>query len=191
MVSLPLKEKHTPLRLEELEGLSARQQRQRLLERMASSVEGRKRFWDKVDIKSANECWPWKGWCRRNKYGVYGILVGGASRSFDTHRVAYYLANGEIPEGMCVCHSCDNPPCCNPNHFFLGTQTDNMSDMVKKGRNIKGEKVNFAKLKAPQVIGIRELYRKGHTQEHIGSLYKTSRVNVCRIVNYMSWKHLP
>lgn len=70
------------------------------------------------------------------------------------HRVAWTLSNGAIPDGLCACHRCDNPPCCNPAHLFLGTRADNNADKVAKGREAKGE--NFrARLKRGDLHGMR------------------------------------
>jgi hypothetical protein len=86
-------------------------------------------FWGKVKRGSPEECWPWKG--ARNPAGYGKILVDGVH--IDTHRVAYMLAVGPIGE-LLVCHKCDNPPCCNPQHLWLGTCSDNLRDAVAKGR---------------------------------------------------------
>lgn len=80
------------------------------------------------------ECWEWQGTRLPSGYGRIGIAGKGQGVTDLTHRVAYRIANGEIPPGMEVCHTCDNPPCCNPDHLFLGTHADNMRDMSAKGR---------------------------------------------------------
>jgi hypothetical protein len=87
-------------------------------------------FWLKVDILSEQDCWEWRGYKDPNGYGRYGRIPA--------QRIAFELAKGAIGN-LCVCHSCDNPPCCNPNHLWLGTQQENIIDMNKKGRgNISG-----------------------------------------------------
>lgn len=93
------------------------------------------RFWSKVDKQGSTECWPWTASVVKNLgYGQFG-MGGTMMRS---HRVAWELSNGPIPAGMFVLHKCDNPPCCNPQHLFLGTQTDNMQDALAKGRHGHG-----------------------------------------------------
>lgn len=84
-----------------------------------------KRFWDKVDIKEPDDCWEWQAGFN----GRYGSFNNGYA-----HRFSWELHNSKIPDGMYICHTCDNPKCVNPNHLFAGTQKDNMQDMVKKGR---------------------------------------------------------
>lgn len=90
-------------------------------------------FWAKVDKSAgADACWIWTA-CRDHKgYGQLRIH----SKSILAHRYAYILEHGEIPDGMFVCHHCDNPSCVNPTHLFLGTNTDNVHDMMAKGRNM-------------------------------------------------------
>jgi hypothetical protein len=94
------------------------------------------RLWSRVDIRGPNDCWEWKGKCSAGGYGRIRIGGGGSPESAAS-RVAWIITNGDIPEGLFVCHRCDNPPCCNPAHLFLGTAQDNVADMVAKGRNHK------------------------------------------------------
>jgi hypothetical protein len=92
------------------------------------SVE--ERFWSKVNIPSLYACWEWTASKQRRGYGRFKLN----SKPEKAHRIAWSLVNGKIPEGMCILHKCDNPPCVNPLHLFLGTHADNMKDMRQKNR---------------------------------------------------------
>lgn len=81
-----------------------------------------------------DECWEWSG-CRDSQ--EYGVLTHGG-RTHRAHRVAYELLVGTIPDGLIICHHCDNPPCCNPNHLYAGTNSENSNDMVSRGRARQG-----------------------------------------------------
>ena len=98
-------------------------------------------FWSHVTIGGPNECWPWKGATRQKGYGNFA-LFGTGKGSAASHRIAYGLANGGTPRDMDVLHRCDNPPCCNHAHLFLGTQLDNIRDMIEKGRNYQHRKTH-------------------------------------------------
>lgn len=94
----------------------------------------RVKFWSRVDrSKGDDACWEWTGARNGRGYGMCGV----GTRYHGAHRVAYTLCSGTIPDGLNVCHHCDNPPCVNPAHLFLGTQSDNMRDCFAKGRGSK------------------------------------------------------
>lgn len=89
------------------------------------------RFWSAVTVNKPAECWPWTDrWSDKDGYGI--LTVGGAHQR--AHRVAWSLTNGPIPTSLSVLHRCDNPPCCNPAHLYLGTQAENVADMMARHR---------------------------------------------------------
>lgn len=97
------------------------------------------RFWSKVKCGTDDECWLWQAHRQAHRgYGTFGIgsrlIPGSRHTSALAHRVAWELTYGPVPNGARVLHQCDNPPCCNPKHLFLGSQADNVADMIAKGR---------------------------------------------------------
>lgn len=96
------------------------------------------RFLSKV--RKTKGCWFWLG-STRNKKGGYGCLkING--KVFDAHRIAYSIFIGSIPKEKCVCHSCDNRKCVNPEHLWIGTKNDNNQDMISKGRYVPSDIVH-------------------------------------------------
>jgi len=147
------------------------------------------RFWSKVGRSGPAECWLWMASRTHNSMG-YGLFrIGG--HLLRAHRVAWMISRGAIPSGLCVLHRCDNPGCCNPSHLFVGTQRDNMEDMTRKGRRVRGADHPKSKLTSRQVCQIRLLYHSGNLNQYeLAKRFGLSQPCVGRIVRGEVWKHL-
>lgn len=170
-------------------------------------------FWARVDTSGGPDaCWPIRG-CR-NGSGYGSATLGG--RPLGSHVVAYLITYGSVPPGHDVCHTCDNPPCCNPAHLFTGTRFDNMADCAAKGRNgsqryperrprgdrhfartnpeklARGEKASAGKgkLTAEQVREIRRLSSTGTSQSVLGLRFGVSQTQIGKIVRRERWAWL-
>ena len=143
-----------------------------------------KRFWSRVDIRGENECWPWLGFIKENGYGYFSCY----KKMRYTHRVAYILTYGFFDLSLQVCHSCDNPPCCNPAHLWLGSQKDNIQDCIKKGRDMFiGERNGGHILSTSSVNKIRTLLAEGYEGASIAKLFNVSQAAISRIKNNHAW----
>lgn len=149
------------------------------------------RFWSKVD--RSGDCWIWTACRHKQGYGEMGVWVGGKVRTLLAHRAAWALMKGEIPKGLLVLHRCDNPPCVNPSHLFLGTQRDNMRDCSAKGRagKLRGSQIGNSKLTEEQVVEIRRLFSLGGmSKAALGRMFGVTDVNIFDIVARKRWKHV-
>ncbi len=151
-------------------------------------VNTEKDFWSKVERGSEDVCWNWLASCNP-RYGSFSIK----NKIYLAHRLAYIYTYGSIPKGLYVLHKCNNPKCCNPKHLGLGTQKENMRQMIKDGRSyhifLFGERSDYHKLTTEQVNEIREKYSLGgYTQQQLGKEYHTTQTNIGHIVNHKSWK---
>jgi len=138
----------------------------------------------KLRVKITPTCWEWTGMQDKDCYGL--LTVENQSRR--AHRLAYELFVSEIPQGMCVLHRCDNPPCVNPKHLFLGTVADNNEDKRLKKRQTFGANVNTAKLTESQVKEIRVLRQSGQHLKPIAKLYRVTHQLISQICRKECWK---
>ncbi len=131
-----------------------------------------------------NGCWEYQG-CRNSK-GYGQVSAGHMGESpLKAHRVAWEIENGPIPDGLQVLHTCDNPPCCNSGHLFLGTTADNSADMVAKGRTARGEANGMSKLTWEKVHAIRA---DGRTHQAIADEHGVARATISDIRRGIAWK---
>jgi len=148
------------------------------------------RFWPKVRIGGLDQCWGWLGRSmKRDGYGQFFLN----RRQLGAHQVAWMLTKGEIPEGLCVLHTCDNPACCNPLHLFLGTNGDNIKDRVLKGRSSgpKGEQNSFAKLTqtdAAEILSLKPAGRRDYVR--IAASYGVSWKCIWELATRRTWRHV-
>lgn len=152
-------------------------------ERASVIADPVERFWSKVNRQSDGECWPWTGHLLPDGYGVISIRRVNKR----AHRVSYELAYGAIPEGMHVCHHCDNPPCVNPAHLFLGTNADNVADKTSKGRaaSMPGSKNPSAILDEDTV---RLILADAGTHAELGRKYGVSRSTISLLRRRKTWR---
>lgn len=144
------------------------------------------RFWSKVN--KGEGCWLWVGKLNHSSYGRFWM----EGREMMAHRYSFEITYSQIPDFLSVLHSCDNPPCCNPDHLFLGTIADNNFDMRSKDRHARGERHGHAKLSQEEVLEIRRLSREGIAHSQIRGMIgnKISRQSVSRILSGGRWAHL-
>lgn len=139
----------------------------------------------KKDEKS--RCWNWIKDLDKKGYGQIHDYKNGKRVTRAAHRVSYEINKGEIPQGMIVCHSCDNRKCVNPNHLWIGTTQDNINDKLKKNRGLYGSKHQNSKLTEEDVLEIRASSEK---KAHLARKYKVSFMVITSILRRNTWKHI-
>lgn len=147
------------------------------------------RFWSKVSRKGPDECWDWTASTLGKGYGAF--LYAGSMKS--ASRVAWTLTHGD-PGELFVCHHCDRPICCNTNHMFLGTNRDNMQDMLAKGRGKKtgprGESLSFSKLTDAIVRAIRGHAHMGVAKSDLARAFGVSKQLISAVCLRQVWGHI-
>lgn len=164
------------------------------------STKDLNRFWSKVDRSGGpTACWPWTGHCSTVGYGQFTVRENGRQYKHSAHRIAYSIHHGVVVSDLNVCHECDNRPCCNPAHLWLGTQADNMHDRDAKGRAYvggpysaaRGEDSGRAKVTERDVREIRRLYASGTIgYRRLSQRYGVTPMAVKAIVTRKSWRHV-
>lgn len=159
------------------------------------------RFFLRVVRNRDDQCWEWLGKTDKDGYGIFG---GGSQLEEETriHRISFLIHYGAIPAGIYVLHTCDNPPCSNPRHLFLGTAADNLRDCISKGRQViaVGSGQGGAKLHETVISEIRKRWRNrlsdsrrhNHpdSQTAIARDYGVDQAQISRIVNGSAWIHV-
>lgn len=130
-------------------------------------------------------CWPWPKYCNTDGYGLTKLN----GKTTVATRVAYQLRIGPIPDGMNVCHHCDNRRCCRPDHFFLGTQKQNCDDAKAKDRHTRGERQGNAKLTDDDVRFIRS-QADAMTQTALAEMFGIRQSTIWVIIRRRAWAHV-
>jgi len=144
-------------------------------------------FWSHV----RKDCWCYTATRSHAGHGHLKRHANGHYKHFQAHAYSWIIHFGEIPDGLCVLHKCDNPCCVNPEHLYLGTRRQNNEEASRKGRTAKGETHYAAKLSNDTVIEMRRLYSDGHTQKALAQKYGIGQGLVSRVVRRKSWEHVP
>ena len=148
------------------------------------------RFWEKVAVGDESDCWLWTAFRNRKGYG----MIGSGAGHILAHRASWEIHHGPVPPGGVVCHRCDTPPCVNPSHLFVGTQRDNIADMVAKGRqrgdHRPGSACPTATLTESQAAEVKRRALAGEKQRALAAEFSIKQATVSNIKTGRTWGHL-
>ena len=147
-----------------------------------TNIDKRKRFWSFVDMKNDSVCWEWQR--HRNSISDYGMLSFLGNTTRYAHRAAWEFSNGKIPKGKHVLHTCDNPPCVNPAHLYIGTPQDNMDDRTERGKSIG------AVLSTKKAREIKQLDRDGLSLGELSKLFGVTKGSIYKVLNGTTYQQL-
>lgn len=149
------------------------------------------RFWPKVKVGDVSDCWEWQADLSTKGYGRFR---GDDGRVIFSHRQAWIMSQGPIPNGLLVCHKCDNRSCCNPAHLFLGTPAENTADMMSKNRHktspLRGSQSASSKVNERDVMDIRTRRASGESNAQIAADYGLCISAISHIATRRNWKHI-
>lgn len=138
------------------------------------------RFWSKVNRNDSSGCWVWTGVKDSDGYGRFRFN----SKRIMAHRMSYLFTYGYLPSDARVCHTCDNTSCCNPNHLFLGSDSDNIIDCVVKNKHAN------CKLTADQISPIKNAVYNGVSVKEIALTYNVSQATIYNVLNEKTWWYI-
>ncbi len=152
------------------------------------------RFWLHVRKAGPKDCWEWSGSRTPEGYGfIYaGPLYDEPVRWIRANRLSWEIHNGKVPDGLYVLHDCDNPPCVNPKHLYVGTQQQNVHDRTvrRRGRRQDGAFNSKAKLTETDVRAIVAMVEAGKSQTAVAALFGLTQPYVSKIARRQFWRHL-
>lgn len=184
-VQRPLKNRELPeLTVVSVGGRVLKRTRRRIdprTNRFQHDPDFRIRFW--AYVRKTDKCWEWQGAILSTGYGQFSHK----KQRISAHRLAYILEYGQIPEGLLVCHKCNNRSCVRPSHLYAGTAKQNFADAIKAGAIRFGERHHSSKIDWNQAATIRELAANGVSQRKIAKQFNIAQTSVGAIIRHETW----
>jgi hypothetical protein len=141
------------------------------------------KFWSYVNIGNIDECWNWKGGVSSDGYGYFNLSRSeSGSKSFRAHRLSYQFTHGSVPPKLCVCHTCDNKLCVNPNHLYIATGSRNRLDWLSKGN--RTETNSYSKELLEEILKLHIL--EGRSLRSLSKQFNVDSTYISRLINFPS-----